>query len=278
MSIRMAHGQMLVTSCAVVTGAGRGMGLACAQRLAGTADVLVLVDRDPIAASVAGLVPGRIETCQCDVTDIEALQTLVGRVAEIGELRSLVHAAGVSPSMGDWRVMFSVDLIGTALVIDAFRPLRQPGTVAVCFASSGAYMLSPLDPALDAVVDDPLAPDFFDRLDAAGFEPDAGSAYSWAKRGVMRLVQREAAEWGAGGARICSVSPGIIDTPMGRLELPNHPLMSVMRDLAPLGRLGTADDVARVVAFLVSEDAAYMTGCDVLVDGGVVPTLERSLP
>jgi NAD(P)-dependent dehydrogenase (short-subunit alcohol dehydrogenase family) len=261
-------------SCAVVTGAGSGMGLACAQRLAGTTDVLVLVDRDVITPSVEALLPGTVEKVRCDVTDAGALDALAARVAEIGELRSLVHAAGVSPSMGDWRVMFGVDLIGTALVVDAFRPLLRRGTAAVCFASSGGYLL-PSNPALDAVLDEPLAPEFFERLEATGFAPDAGSAYSWAKRGVMRLVQREAAGWGAHGARICSVSPGIIDTPMGRLELPNQPMMPFIVEHTPLGRQGTADDVARVVAFLVSDDAAFMTGCDVLVDGGAVPTLER---
>ena len=261
-------------TCAVVTGAGSGMGLACAQRLAGSTDVLVLVDRDEIAPAVKQLMPGRVETVRCDVTDAGALAAAVARVAELGELRSLVHAAGVSPSMGDWRLMFTVDLIGTALVVDAFRPLLRTGTAAVCFASSGGYLL-PLDPARDAVLDEPLAPDFFDRLEATGFVPDPGSAYSWAKRGVMRLVGREAAAWGAKGARICSVSPGIIDTPMGRLEMPNQPMMPVIVEHTPLGRQGTADDVARVVAFLLSDDAAFMTGCDVLVDGGAVPTLER---
>ena len=265
-------------TCAVVTGAGRGMGLACAERLAGTTDVLVLVDRDPIAAAVIERLPGdAVEAVQCDVTDVEAVHALAARVADRGALRSLVHAAGVSPSMGDWRQMFTVDLVGTALVVDAFRPLAGAGTAAVCFASSGAYMLPSFEPALDAAVEDPLAPDLFDRLEAAGFAPDAGDAYSWAKRGVMLLVQREARAWGAQGARICSVSPGIIgDTPMGRLEVSNQPLMPQMLQHTPLGRRGTADEVARVVAFLVSDEAAYMTGCDVLVDGGVVPTLARA--
>ena len=261
----------------MVTGAGSGMGLACAHRLAGTTDLLVLVDRAPLAPPVLDGLHVEVDAVQCDVTDIDAVQALAAHVAERGELRSLVHAAGVSPSMGDWFQMLTVNLIGTALVVDAFGPLARPGTAAVCFASSGAYMLPSFDPAFDAVVDEPLAPDFFDRLDAVGFAPDAGDAYSWAKRGVILLVEREAVAWGALGARICSVSPGIIeDTPMGRLEVSNQPLMPKMLEHTPLGRRGSADDVARVVAFLLSDAAAYMTGCDVLVDGGVVPALRRA--
>lgn len=101
-------------------------------------------------------------------------------------------------------------------------------------------------------------------------------AYSWAKWGVRRLVEREAAAWGARRARICSVSPGIIDTPMGRLELDNQPMTPVMVEHIPLGRQGSPAEVAEVVPFLLSDAAAYVTGTDVLVDGGVVPTILRA--
>jgi NAD(P)-dependent dehydrogenase (short-subunit alcohol dehydrogenase family) len=128
-----------------------------------------------------------------------------------------------------------------------------------------------------AIVEDPRSPDLLERLATAAFasNPDPGMAYSWAKLGVVLLVQREAAAWGALGARICSVSPGIIDTPMGRQEMERQPMMKVMVEHTPLRREGTPEDVAAVVAFLLSGGAAYMTGCDVLVDGGVVPAIRR---
>lgn len=111
------------------------------------------------------------------------------------------------------------------------------------------------DESLTPIIDDPLAPDLLSRLAEAAFNqtPDAGMGYSLAKRGVIRLVQREAAAWGAVGARICSLSPGIIDTPMGQLELQNQPMMATMIEMTPLGRQGTADEIASVVEFLLSD-------------------------
>ncbi|HEX6476112.1 MAG TPA: SDR family oxidoreductase, partial [Acidimicrobiales bacterium] len=205
----------------------------------------------------------------------------LGREVErLGPLRSLVHAAGVSPTMGDWRHLFTVDLVATATVIDTLRPLATSSTAAVCFASTAGHQLpEPRDERLTAIVDDPLAPDLLHRLGQAAFDetPDSGAAYCWAKRGVLQLVEREAPAWAAVGARICSVSPGIVDTPMGRQEMEQQPMMSVMIEHAPLGRQGTPDEVASVVEFLLSDGAGYMTGCDVLVDGGVVSNLRRVL-
>jgi NAD(P)-dependent dehydrogenase (short-subunit alcohol dehydrogenase family) len=137
-----------------------------------------------------------------------------------------------------------------------------------------AHMVPAL-PEIDAVIDDPFSSSFFDALAATGIDPDdPGAAYAISKRGVHRLVRREARAWARRGARLLSLSPGIIDTPMGRLEYDNQPVMADMVTGSALGRTIDPDEVAAVAVFLVSDAASAMTAADVLVDGGAVAALD----
>jgi NAD(P)-dependent dehydrogenase (short-subunit alcohol dehydrogenase family) len=140
----------------------------------------------------------------------------------------------------------------------------------VCFASSAAHQIGVLapDPQLDALVEDPLAGGFVERIVAQ--VPDSGLAYAWAKRGVIRAAARAAVEWGRAGGRVNSVSPGMIDTPMNAQEFEQQPMMQVMLDHTPLQRLGRADELAAVATFLVSDAASFVSGIDLLADGGML--------
>ena len=204
--------------------------------------------------------------------DITVAADIGALVRATGELGALVITAGLSPTMAPGRRIYEVNLFGMANVLEAFESALVPGSVAVCFASMAGHMIPP-DPTVDAILDDPSSPTFFDDLTAAGLDPDITQiAYPASKRGVLRLVRRLAPAWGAHGARLLSVSPGIIDTGMGRQEAEHEPMMAEMVSSSPLARIARPEEVAAVAAFLTTDDASFMTGTDVLVDGGVIAT------
>jgi len=255
----------------VVVGAGSGMGIAVARSLAPRGRLL-LADRNLAAVEQLAIELGdQAVPVACDITDPARVDALI---KEIDQLDALVCTAGISSSMTtSGREIFEINLIGTNRVLKAVEPLRQPDSVAVMFASMSGYRV-PDRPDLFAILDDPLSPTFFDDLIAAGVNPDHPQfAYPMSKRGVQRTARRLAASWGSVGARIMSVSPGINDTPMNRSDEERHPIMADMIAASPLGRRGRPEEVANVVEFLTSDKASFMTGSDVLVDGGMVATI-----
>jgi NAD(P)-dependent dehydrogenase (short-subunit alcohol dehydrogenase family) len=278
-----------MTAVTVVTGAAGGMGGRCARVLSAATDVLLLTDvdegrLDAAAAMIAGDVGAEVHSFVADLGDAGAIADLARRTSELGELRALVHTAGLSPTMCGWQEILRVDLVGVVRLLDAFLPLVGPGSVAVCLASVAGHM-GAFDPEMDALLGDALAPDLDERYRAlTGSEPDPGLTYRLAKRAVILLCERAAITWGARGGRVVSLSPGLIDTEMGRLELDNNPIKTWMVENTPVGAHredpdavlpGRADDVAHAIAFLCSDAASFVSGCDLRVDGGLIGALNH---
>lgn len=257
----------------VVTGAG-GMGMAIARRLGPGRRVLLadyaetVLERAVQQLQAEGYdVHGR----QTDVSDAAAVRSLADAAAELGTFRILVHTAGVSPVQAPPERVIAVDVVGTALVLDEFLRLAGPGSVAVCVASMAGAMATLPPEAEHLLATTPTAKlAGLPLLDPARL--DRGAAYSIAKRANQLRVQWASLQWGRKGGRVVSVSPGIISTPMGQEELsgPSGPMMRAMIAASGTGRVGTPDDIAAAVEFLVSPAASFITGTDLLVDGGAV--------
>jgi NAD(P)-dependent dehydrogenase (short-subunit alcohol dehydrogenase family) len=262
----------------VVTGVG-GMGQAVVRRL-GSGCPVVLADFDAAhLATVAetlsrdGYVVHPVHTDVSSPGDVAALATAA---AELGPIDRVVHTAGVSPTQATARQIVTVDFVGTARMLDAFEPHVRPGTVGVCIASMAAMFAT-----LSTETEQLLATTPTDELPSlAVLDPntlDAGMAYVVAKRAVQVRVEAAALAWGRRGGRVVSLSPGIIATPQGNEELAGSSGdgMRAMIDMSALRRLGTPDDIAAAVEFLVGPAASLITGTDILVDGGIVAAIRR---
>lgn len=262
---------------ALLTGAAGGMGRACARLFGATHD-LVLTDAaaptlerfaDELTAegyTVVGAHAGDLGTDQL-------ISTLVADAK--GDLPlTLIHTAGLSPSQSDARTIMAVNLVATVRLLDAIEPTLRPGSAAILIASMAGHVMPEIPDALSLTAD-PLAPHFLDAImtliDAmsAGLPAGApGVSYSLSKQAVIALVERRATAWGRHGARIVSISPGMILTPMGRKELAETPGAAQLAEITPAGRVGIAMDIALAARFLASDDASFITGCDLKVDGG----------
>ena len=261
----------------VVTGV-RGLGLACARRL-GVGKQLLLADNNPdVLEKTAQHFKEEgyeVLTQHVNVADPQSVNELAARASETGRLTTLVHTAGVSPGMADWETIFNVNLVGTIHILNAFKPLAVDGTVAFVTASNAAYYSPvPLD------VEEKLALAPIEDLKAvvqsvAGHDTGIGS-YWLAKRSNQLRVQAQAAEWGARGARLLSISPGIISTAMIRHERKHGAPIDQTIASQPIARLGNAEDIASAVCWLAGPEASYITGTDLLVDGGMQASLRWS--
>jgi len=263
----------------VITGGAGGMGLATAK-IVGTDHTLVLCDvrQDRLDSAAAALedLGMKPTAVNCDVTDRGAVDHLLDTASDLGTLVSVIHTAGVSPSMGSADYVMRTNAIGTVNVNEAFYAKAGEGAVIVNVASMAAHML----PA-EMIPTDQFP---FANSDAAAFwdammtpiaaipeEAQSGYAYALSKSFVRWYSQSQAERFNARGLRIVSVSPGSIDTEMGQLEAEAGAGAMVADAAVP--RWGKPEEMAELLAFCASDKAGYLTGTDILNDGGVIASM-----
>jgi NAD(P)-dependent dehydrogenase (short-subunit alcohol dehydrogenase family) len=258
----------------VVIGAGQ-IGQAIARRVSvGKRVLLADMKRENAQAAANVLADAGYDThvATVDVASRETVQALVAAATDLGDVTGLIHAAGVSPSQAPPQVILKVDLYGTALVLDLFGEVIAPGGSGVVIASQSGHRLPPLSVEQNHA----LATTPTEELLALPFlAPDQVTdplkAYQLSKRGNALRVAAQAVRWGERGARINAISPGIVMTPLARDELtgPRGAGYRKMIEGSPAGRAGTPDEVGAVGALLMGPDGGFITGSDVLMDGGV---------
>ncbi|HUJ04714.1 MAG TPA: SDR family oxidoreductase [Streptosporangiaceae bacterium] len=258
----------------VVIGAGQ-IGQAIARRVSAGKHVL-LADLHQASADAAAEVLADagfdVSTAILDVSSRESVHALAQTAAARGDITGVIHAAGVSPSQAAPEVILRVDLYGTALVLEEFGNIIAPGGSAVVIASQSGHRLGALTAEQDAALATTPADELLSLpMLQPGQVIDSLHAYQLAKRGNSLRVMAEAVRWGKRGARVNTISPGIIMTPLARDELtgPRGEGYRRMLELSAAGRAGTPDEVGTVGALLMGPGGAFITGSDFLMDGGV---------
>jgi NAD(P)-dependent dehydrogenase (short-subunit alcohol dehydrogenase family) len=258
----------------VVVGAGF-IGQAIARRVGAGKHVLLASLTEAAAARAADELANAgfdVGAAAVDVSSRASVQALVEKAQALGEITGLIHAAGVSPSQAPPATILRVDLYGTALVLELFGGVIARGGSGVVISSQSGHRL----PALTAEQDRALATTPTEELlNLDMLQPgkvvDTLHAYQLSKRGNSLRVMAEAVRWGKRGARINTISPGIIITPLARDELsgPRGAGYRRMIEACAVGRAGTPDEVGNVAALLMGPDGTFITGSDFLMDGGV---------
>lgn len=264
----MATGQKDVT---VVVGAG-GIGQAIARRISSGRHILVANHSQASADAAAKVMENAgfdVTAMEVDISSRAAIQAVVAKAQELGSIKALVQAAGVSPSQAPIEKILHVDLFGTAVLLEEFGKVVAEGGSGVVISSQSGYRMPALTAAQDALLAT-AAPEALLELDFVKNVESTLHAYQMSKRCNSLRVRGEAVQWAKRGARVNSISPGIIVTPLAHDELYGEraEFYQNMLKKMPAGRAGTPDEVAALAALIMGPEGGFITGSDFLIDGG----------
>ena len=265
------------TQVLVVIGVG-GMGLAIARRLGSGKSLLLSDFSETTLQTAADSLRGDghdVATHRVDVSSHAAVTELAQRAAEMGSVSQVAHTAGLSPNQATSAAILAVDLAGVGFVLEEFGRVIAGGGAGVVIASMAGHLAPPLTAEQEAAVISTPADQLLNLPFVNPDELAPGVAYGIAKRANHLQVRAASGTWGDRGARINAISPGVISTPMGQKELASEHghFMRAMIDASGSRRAGSPDDIASAAAFLLGPDSTFITGNDLLVDGGAVAAL-----
>lgn len=263
----------------VIIGAG-GIGIAIARRQGFGRTVLLADLNETTLASAAQSMRDAgymVETQPVDVSSRESVRALAAKAAALGSVMQVVNTAGLSPNMAPIEGVLRVDLYGAAVVFDEFGQVIAPGGSGLIISSMAGHMMPALPPEQDQALlhtptEELLALPFLQ----ADVIPNTVVAYMIAKRANHLRVQASAISWGKRGARVNSISPGIVVTPLAQHELNSEigGMYRAMIDASPAKRMAPPEEIAIAASFLLGPDAAFITGSDLLIDGGVIAAMK----
>lgn len=251
----------------IITGATGGMGLHATRHFENKGKLLLLdVSLDRLK-DVRKELKGHVDILKFDITNDDDIKNLVSYVSKEGGFKYLLHFAGVSESMGDSKLIYKINLLGTINLLDNLYEYVKPGGVIINTSSITAHLTPTTKKALE-LLNDPRKENFLEEI--LKHTDNENIAYGWSKKGVLELTKKEGSKWGMKQARILSISPGAILTPMVEKEMEkNKAEIEQVVNATPMKRIGKPDDITNLVEFLISDKASFITGEDILIDGGV---------
>lgn len=260
----------------VIIGAG-GIGMAVARRQ-GFGKTLLLADCNESLLSAAvddlRMASYSVETQVVDVSSRPSVEALVEKAVSLGSVVQVINTAGLSPNMAPPERVLAVDLYGAALVFEAFGAVIAQGGAGLIISSMAGHMLPPLTLEENAALAFTPTDDLLD-LRVVKAVPNSMVGYMLAKRANHLRVQAEAIRWGERGARVNAISPGIVATPLAQHEL-NSAIGDGYRAMiaaSPAKRMAPPEEIAVAAAYLLGPDAGFVTGSDLLIDGGVIAAM-----
>lgn len=258
----------------LITGGAGGLGVASGNKLKDRLLVVTDYAQDVVDQAVEKYRENGFEALgfKCDITSEKEVAKLIEFTKKQGTFSGLIHTAGVSETVHDLDKIFNINLKGTALIVNAVYNIAEKDASIVLFSSMMGHTVPP-NPEYDKALIHPLEESSLEKVKKF-VNDDPSLMYNFTKRGVLLLTKENVMRFGKKGTRINSISPGVIMTKMGLKAAEEHPeKINQLLEMTALHRTGEADDIADVVKFLVNDDSRFISGTDILVDGGVLPSI-----